>query len=421
MKKLLIVYPHWPPSNLSGVHRSRLIANYSRDFGWDVKVLTVDAAFYEEANDPEIERLVSPHISVEKVTAFPVLKILGRRMIGDIGIRGWFQMRRRMLHILRSEVVDFIWIPIPSWYTSLLGRVASRKFKVPFGIDYIDPWVYQLTSHEKRFSRQWWTRQVALRLEPIAIRKTHLISGVAEEYYKPALQRVFLDERIPHTIAMPYGFDPNDHKLEPSNLNCPWEDLSSPFLLYAGAFLPHSEKFIRVMFTGISNLYQVGAWPEGLKIRFVGTGKRTGDSISTLAAYYGVQHIVEEYPDRIPFLSVQALLRKAQGTLVIGSTEAHYTASKTFQCLLAGNPVFAMFHASSSAAMFMEDANAANYLVKWEPNNDALFAKQTRSKLEAFINDRSSRWQPDMSQLAPYSSKESARILFAGIDTVLKT
>ena len=66
---------------------------------------------------------------------------------------------------------DFIWIPIPSWYTSLLGRVAQRKFGIPFGIDYIDPWVYQLTEYEKTFSRQWWTRQVALRLEPKAIRK----------------------------------------------------------------------------------------------------------------------------------------------------------------------------------------------------------------------------------------------------------
>ena len=60
MKKLLIIYPHWPPSNLAGVHRSRLIANYSRDFGWDVTVLTVDSDHYEEENDHEIERLVAP-------------------------------------------------------------------------------------------------------------------------------------------------------------------------------------------------------------------------------------------------------------------------------------------------------------------------------------------------------------------------
>ena len=72
---------------------------------------------------------------------FPVLKPFGIRILGDIGIRGWIQMRRRMIEILRKEQFDFLWIPSPSWYTSLLGRVAQRKFGIPFGIDYIDPWV----------------------------------------------------------------------------------------------------------------------------------------------------------------------------------------------------------------------------------------------------------------------------------------
>lgn len=421
MRKLLILYPHWPPSNLAGVHRSRLIANYSQDFGWDVKVLTVDEAFYEEPNDPEIERLVAPHINVEKVNAFPVFKILGRRILGDIGIRGWIQMRRKMLQILQSETIDFIWIPIPSWYTSLLGRVAFRKVKVPFGIDYIDPWVYQLTSYEKKFSRQWWTRQVALRLEPMAIRNAHLISGVAVDYFRPALNRVFSKSKEPHSIAMPYGFDPNDHRLEPTNMNYPWEDRSTPYVLYAGAFLPQSEEFMRVLFKGVASLHEKELWPEDLKFRFVGTGQRAGASISMLAEEHGLQHVVEEYPERIPFLAVQSLLRKAKGALVIGSTEAHYTASKTFQCLLAGNPVFAMFHASSSAASFMEEANAQEYLVKWEPNNKVPFFEQTRTKLDAFVNSGTSNWQPDLSKLEPFSSRESARILFKGIDTVLTT
>ena len=79
MKRLLIIYPHWPPSNLAGVHRSRLIANYSLDFDWDVTMLTVDSEHYEEALDPEIERLVAPHIDVRKVSAFPVFTLLGKR------------------------------------------------------------------------------------------------------------------------------------------------------------------------------------------------------------------------------------------------------------------------------------------------------------------------------------------------------
>ena len=408
MKRLLIIYPHWPPSNLAGVHRSRLIANYSQDFGWDVTVLTVDSKHYEEALDPEIERLVAPHIDVRKVSAFPVFTLLRKRILGDIGIRGWVQMRRQMIEILRNEPVDFIWIPIPSWYTALLGRVAHRKFNIPFGIDYIDPWVYQLTEYEGTFSRQWWTRQVALQLEPAAIRNAQLITGVSEEYYNPALNRVFQKGTVPHSVAMPYGFDPNDHEHEPNNLELPWNADTSRYVLYAGAFLPHSEVFFRALFSVMA------------KIKLTGTGERQGVSISSLAKEYEVHDIVKEYPQRIPFLAVQALLRKAVGSLVIGSTEAHYTASKTFQCLLAGNPIFAIFHSESSASTFLEEARASSYLVKWNDDGNDELHEKIEQQLTRFVSESNSNWQPDLTRLEPYSSRESARALFDAIDTVLQ-
>lgn len=420
MKRLLIIYPHWPPSNLAGVHRSRLIANYSLDFDWDVTMLTVDSEHYEEALDPEIERLVGAHIDVRKVSAFPVFTLFGKRVLGDIGIRAWFQMRRRMINILRNESVDFIWIPIPSWYTSLLGRVACRKFNIPFGIDYIDPWVYQLTAYEGTFSRQWWTRQVAMRLEPMAIREAQLITGVSEEYYNPALKRVFQNGAEPDSVAMPYGFDPNDHQHEPNDLKLPWGDDTSSYVLYAGAFLPHSEVFFRALFSVMAKIKLNEAWPAELKFRFVGTGERLGVSISSLAKEYGIQDIVKEYPQRIPFLAVQTLLRQAVGSLVIGSTEPHYTASKTFQCLLAENPIFAIFHSESSASTFLEEANAGAYLVKWNDEEVEVLHEKIKQRLTPFISASNPNWHPDLTRLEPYSSRESARALFRAIDTVLQ-
>lgn len=420
MKNLLLIYPHWPPSNLAGVHRGRLIANFAHDFGWKVTVITVQEAFYEETPDPEIEKLVSPNIEVHKVAAYPVLKLLNVRLVGDIGLRGWLQMRKRMLDLLSSRSFDFVWIPIPSWYTSLLGRVAWRKHGIPFGIDYIDPWVYQLTKYEHRFSRQWFTRQVALLLEPLAIRKAKLITGVSEEYFMPAIKRVFNASTEPDCAAMPYGFDPNDHLVEPEILEQPWND-DLEYYLYAGAFLPHSEVFIRSLFAGLNTFVNRGLTPENVRFRFVGTGIRAGKSIADLAEEYEVEHLVEEYPERISFLSVQSLLRKSKGILIIGSTESHYTASKTFQCLLSGRPTFAIFHHQSSAAAFMEEANAANYLVKWQPDDTMEFDASVETRLQQFLAESSIQWQPDLSQLEPHSSRESARILFESIARVLES
>ena len=203
-RHLLIIYPHWPPSNLAGMHRARLVANGARDCGWDVTVIAVHPDHYEESPDPEMEGLVRKGIEVILTEAFPVLRLAGMRLIGDIGLRGFRHIRAAAQHWLEHHRTDFIWFPIPSWYTPLMAPRLSRKFRTPYGVDYIDPWVYQLTEHEPMFSRAWWTRKAALILEPRAIRKAALISGVAEEYFLPALRRNFTLEETPVTVSFPW-------------------------------------------------------------------------------------------------------------------------------------------------------------------------------------------------------------------------
>src|ERR1019366_4670600 len=133
-KNLLIIYPHWPPSNLAGVHRPRLIANYIHEFGWQPIVLTVKSEFYEEEPDTDIAKTVSPLIKVIYVNAFKPLKRF--RFFGDIGLRSFYQLYKGALKILNTSKIDFIWIPIPSFYVAVLGRLIHTKTGIPYGIDY---------------------------------------------------------------------------------------------------------------------------------------------------------------------------------------------------------------------------------------------------------------------------------------------
>ena len=182
MKRMLIIHPHWPPSNTVGVHRVRLIANELHEIGWKAMVVTIDENDCEEPIALDTNQLVAPGIEVFKVRANPVKKILGKRLIGDIGIRGWHAMRRKAEEILSNEQVKFIWFSLPSWYTPLMGSGLSRQFKVPFGMDYRDPWVYELAEHQKGLNRATFTVTIARILEPIALRNIALISGVSEGY-----------------------------------------------------------------------------------------------------------------------------------------------------------------------------------------------------------------------------------------------
>src|SRR5690554_4333553 len=138
MKTLLIIYPHWYPINLAGVHRPRLIGNFLDKFDWKVRVLTVKESCFEETPDNDFKTTFSSNFEISRVNAFPITK---SRLIGDIGIRAFIQLYKKGKEIIRQEKPDFLWIPIPSFYTSILGRLLHEKTGIRYGIDYIDPWV----------------------------------------------------------------------------------------------------------------------------------------------------------------------------------------------------------------------------------------------------------------------------------------
>src|SRR5690606_2213392 len=118
----------------------------------------------------------------------------------------------------------------------LLGRILHEKTAVPYGIDYIDPWVRDI--HNRKDWRSRLSLQVAKLLEPVAVKKASLLSGVSEAYYQPVIALNFKNRAITH-VGMPYGFDPRDHEIIQDRLTLPWEGIKDCHpLVYAGAFLP---------------------------------------------------------------------------------------------------------------------------------------------------------------------------------------
>ncbi len=417
MKNVLIIYPHWPPSNLAGIHRSRLIANFLTEFNWQPVVLTVKPEYYEEPHDQDICKTVSDKIIVKYVDARPVPKI---RFFGDIALRAFNNLYKGALKIINQQKIDFIWIPIPSFYTALLGRKIYKKTKIPYGIDYIDPWVNGFANQEKLFSRAWISNQMAKILEPYAVKNAALISGVSTSYYQGVLDRNFKNKTIRH-VGMPYGFDPNDHKIELKNIEYPWQEIKNcKPLVYAGAFLPKSHLFVQQLFSAIAELKQKNNWDKDIHLFFVGTGNYAGKSIQDYAKEYKIDSFVHEINKRFPFLQILNFLAKSFGVMIIGSTEKHYTASKTFQSLLSGRPVFAIFHRESSAVEVMKNACADKYLVAWhkEMDNENLHL-QIKNTLEDFMHQKK-QWQPKLSALDKYSARESAKALVEKLNEIVE-
>ena len=364
MKKILIIYPHFPPSNLAGVHRPRLFAQHLPSFGWEPIILTVEEPYYEEPLDYNLVKLLPPGLRIDKVKAFPVTR---PRMIGDIGLRAFYQLYKRAKEIIQSEKVDFLYIPIPSFYCALLGRWLNHSTGIQYGIDYIDPWVHQFPGTDRLFSRHWFSTKIAQLLEPIAVKKASLITGVAAGYYEPVL------DRNPHLKlqaqygAMPYGGEQADHDLL-SQLNIqPYLFSKNPNniqLVYAGAMLPKAFGPLEAIFKSIRLNPEIF---NKVEFHFIGTGKSTQDpnafNIKPLAEKYGLwQSVVFEYPQRIPYLDVLIHLQQADGVFILGSTEPHYTPSKIYQAVLSKKPLLTVLHSHCTAVNIIRNSNSGSVL-----------------------------------------------------------
>jgi hypothetical protein len=70
MNKILIIYPHFPPSNLAAVNRSRFFAQQLSSFVWELIILTVHEDFYEEQLDWNLHALLPRNRRIEKVSAY---------------------------------------------------------------------------------------------------------------------------------------------------------------------------------------------------------------------------------------------------------------------------------------------------------------------------------------------------------------
>ena len=168
-KGLLVIYPHWPPSNLVGVHRVRLIVNEMPDLGWNPIVLTVNPQDYEEPHAEGSQQLIIEGVEVHHVKARPVLSALGKRLVGDLGLRAWHALKQRAHELCANGVVDAIWFSLPSWYPCLMGPELHHKYGIPYAIDYQDPWVQKDLQCNPWWHRSRWTARISKWLEPFAL------------------------------------------------------------------------------------------------------------------------------------------------------------------------------------------------------------------------------------------------------------
>lgn len=420
MKRLVLLSTYFPPGNVAGVHRARLWSQYLAEFGWRVTIVTTDSRYYEERLDPALTTLVPAGADVIYTPALPTRPV---RLVGDLGIRALWWHYRALSDLAAQGKMDFLLVTVASHYSSVLGRLIHRRFGVPYGIDYQDPWISESPRERPFLSKAWADDKLAHLLEPWAVRDAALISGVAPGYFAGVLARNPDVAARVLTASMPIGGSEMDfdtvRKMAPQPFLFDPDD-GRFHLIYAGALLPAGVTVVDAFLQGLARLRSVV--PETaarLRVHFVGTGRSANDAqghqVLPRARAAGVVDLVTEHPHRIGYVDALNHLMRASAVLVLGSTERHYTPSKLFLAVLSRRPVLAVLHEASTAVGMLATARAGRAIVlaEGELPDPAVIAGELQSMIERPTYDAD---KVDWSAFDAYSARNSARLLAAALD-----
>lgn len=371
MRHVAIIAPEFPPSTMPPALRLRFVTPHLSEFGWKPVILTIEPRYYETALDPETNRLLPGGLEVIRTPALP--QNLTRKLgVGNLGLRTLWHHWHALSRLCRSRQIDLVFISMPPYFSSILGRLAYERFGLPYVIDYQDPWFtdyYQTVEVGQRPGGRKWAvaNRVAHVLESFALRRVAHLTAVSQGT---------LDGLVAHypwvaglgTSEIPLGAEPDDfdYLRQHPRVNRIFDRRDGLLhVSYVGRggvdMLPALEATFEAVRLGLERFPQLF---NRLRMHFVGTtyahDARDAYQVLPAARGAGVAHLVDEHPTRVPYLDALQILSDSHGLLAVGSELSHYTASKIFPLILARRPLLAVFHEASSVTTILRETRAGD-------------------------------------------------------------
>lgn len=379
--RVLIISPHFPPTNGADMQRVRLVLPYLREHEIEAEVMCVECAQVAAPQDSWLAAGLPSDVLAHRVKALD-LKWGRFPGLGTLTFRALGALRRHGDRLLREGRFDLVYFSTTQFGVHVLGPRWQRKFGVPFVMDYQDPWVSDYYREHPgvvppggrlKYGLASWINR---RQEPQVLRECSGISSVSAAYPQQLARRYpWLrilergtedggqvsdlgapgDHALP-AMVIPFPGDVRDcDRVRQDNIRQSVFDPNDGLRhwVYVGRGGEDMSLAVRAFFFAIQlTLNSQPSRLNSLRLHFIGTsyaaagqGKKT---IEPLAAEFGLQKMVIEHPDRIAYSETLRCLLDADALVIPGSDDPGYTASKIYPYLLAGKPLLAVFHEQSS-------------------------------------------------------------------------
>jgi hypothetical protein len=361
MPKVLIVSPRFPPTNAADLHRVRVSVAHYRSFGWEPTILCVDPATADCIDDPELAQALPADLLVIRVRAWSEPKC--RRFgFGQLGYRSLLPLYLAGCRQLRRERYQVVFFSTTVFLCFMLGRLWKWRYGCSLIYDFHDPWY----RGERRYTgatvpgRRWKHRLdqwLARHLERFALRGADHIVAVSDGYVRTLSRRYPTLDPAQFTV-LPFAASDADYRFaetrEIARTVLPPDERSVRWI-YAGAIAPEMTPIVSALFEAVARLRQQDPdFAARLRLDFVGTDyaprEHAEKRVEPLVRALGIEEMVAEIPERLPYFQTISLYRSCDAILVIGSVDSDYMPSKLFTCVLSRKPILALLHRRSPAS-----------------------------------------------------------------------
>ncbi len=355
--RVLLVSPHFPPTNAADMQRVRQVLPYLKAEGCEAEVLAVGAEGVACPVDPWLEAGLPAEVPVHRV------KILGPEArwipgMGSLSFRAIPALRREGDRLLAGGRFDLVYFSTTQFGVHLLGPKWLRKWGVPFAMDYQDPWVSDYYSeHPDQVPpggrlKFWIADRLNRWMEPQVLKECAGVTAVSGSYIDQLRRRyAFLSQAWP-TLVLPFAaLEADWERVVDDGVGSRFFDKNDgrQHWVYAGRGGRDMEPALRAIFLAMQALPR--DFLTNLCFHFIGTSYAPAGlgvaTVAPLAAEYGLGEVVREMTDRVPYVEVLRCLRDAGALVVPGSDDPAYTASKMYPYLMARKPLLTVFHKKS--------------------------------------------------------------------------
>lgn len=381
---------------------------YYKTFGWEPVVITVDERFAEGYRDPLLNETVPEEVEIHKVKAWPV-NITRKIGLGSISIRSYFHFKKKGNEILKNRKFDLIFFSTTMFHVCALGRYWKKKFNVPFVVDFQDPWrndFYINNPLAVKPSKFWISYVIHKKMEAYTMPFSDGIMAVSQGYIDTLFERYNNLKKKPF-IVLPFGTSSIDFELTKKRNVSPEVirlNENKIKVVYVGVVTQFFLELIKAFFIAFKQVNN----NENYHFYFIGTNYADGDinkSVEGLASILDLQYMVTEVPKRISYFSAIATGLHADILFIPGSLDPDYNASKVYNNIKTGKPLFSIFHEKSLVKKIIEETNAGIVIGINNNDNEASLIKKINDKLPQFSQLHIRTQKTDLEKMESFEAK----------------